>query len=151
MKRAFNFSLQKVLDVRSMVEESKAIELQKAKAETEIEKQKLVAVQAEKESLVQGEASSSDERDVTLHELSNRRAYVDQLTDKIKEQGESVSSSEEKAEVHRDEYIKASKDKMVIEKLKEHHQETFRKKLNQDQVKEESELASRMNKTEDAQ
>ncbi len=143
MTKAFNFSLQKVLDIREMVEDTKAMDLQKAQAETELEQQKLSQVQTEKSDLVQGSRRTDDGGSITIQELSNRTAYADQLTEKIEQQGEAVATSQVKTDEQRQVYIKASKDKMVMEKLKEHHHEAYRKKINQDQVKVESEIAAR--------
>ncbi|MEA3285997.1 MAG: flagellar export protein FliJ [Candidatus Marinimicrobia bacterium] len=143
MTKAFNFSLQKVLDIRGIVEDAKAADLQKAQAETELEKQRLTLVQTEKENLVNSSDEAAHTGSVTIGELSNRTAYVDQLSDKIKEHDEAVATSELKTDEQRQLYIKASKDKMVMEKLKEHHHDAFKKKNNQDQVKEESEIAAR--------
>lgn len=148
MTKSFNFPLQKVLDVRTMVEDAKAIELQKAQAEIEREKQHLARIQSEKDALI-GEASVAGEKgEISLQSLNNRREYVEQLSTQIEEQGETVAKSQEAAEEQRLAFVQASKEKMVIEKLKEHHKDAFRKKMNQDQVKNESEVASRISQNE---
>lgn len=148
MTKAFNFPLQKVLNVRTMVEDAKAIELQKAQAEIERERQNLSSIQAEKETAVQSDKTADTGGQLSLHQLSNRMEYVDQLNEQIEKQGEVIARSQEDAEVQRQAFVQASKEKMVIEKLKEHHQEAFKKKSNQDQVKAESEVASRISQNE---
>jgi len=149
MTKAFNFTLQKVLDVRTMVEDAKAIELQKAHAETEREERTLAKIKAKKNAIVTGETEPGIEHQPSLHELNNRTAYVEQLTKKIELQGKAVVKSQEEAEIQRLKFVQASKEKMAIEKLKEHHQDAFRKKMNQVQVKLESEVASRITKKRD--
>ncbi len=144
MTKGFNFSLQKVLNVREMVEDTKAVELKKAQAITEHEKQKLEQTQAEKDALLEGNYSSDEQEHMTLLQLNNRTAYADQLTHKIQEQREAVAQSKQNAEEHRLAFVKASREKRVIEKLKEHHRDAFKKKMNQEQVKVESEVAARI-------
>ena len=145
MTKSFNFPLQKVLDVRTMVEDAKAVELQKAQAETERIRQQLRATEAEKDALVNGDSSDSQEDgSVTLQDLNSRMAYVDQLSEEIEKQGEAVVKSEEDSEEQRIAFVQASKEKMVLEKLKEQHKGAFKKKANQEQVKVESEVASRI-------
>ena len=149
MTKAFNFSLQKVLDVREIVEDAKAVELQKAQADTELEKQRLALVKTEKADMVNGSDEVADIQNISVGALSNRTAYVDQLSDKIKQHNEAVTISQLKTDEQRQLYIEASKDKMVMEKLKEHHHDAFKKKINQDQVKAESEIAARTSQSEE--
>ncbi len=144
MTKSFKFSLQKILDVRASIEDNKAIDLQKARAETERKKQSLASIHAEKDAIVSPEAVNPRPENTSLQELSNRTAYVEQLTNKIEKQGEAVKKSQAETEARRIAFIKASKEKMVIEKLKDQHLEVYRRKLNQDQVKNESEVASRI-------
>lgn len=144
MAKAFKFSLQKVLDVREMNEDKKAQSLQKAQTEIEEEKQKLAAIEAEK---VETSTSPEDE-DVNLHTLNARTAYLEQLNDQIENQNSEIHRCEENAALKRKDYIKASQDKMVLEKLRETHKEVHRKKSNQILMKEESEIAGRVAKGE---
>jgi len=149
MSKAFNFSLQKVLDVREMVEDKKAMGLQKAQAETDQEKRILASIEAEKERVAHPEETQDSSEGVSLQSLTTRSAYLDQLNDKIEDQSSQVSISEETAEEKRQEYIYATKEKMVLEKLKENHREVYKKKNNQIEIKEESEIASRISRNED--
>ncbi len=144
MTKVFNFSLQKILDVRTSIEDNKAIDLQKARAETVRKKQSLALIHAEKNAIVSSDSADPKPENVSLLELSNRTAYVEQLTEKMEKQGEAVRQSQAETEARRIAFIQASKEKMVIEKLKDKHLETYRRKLNQDQVKNESEVASRI-------
>jgi len=144
MTKSFNFSLQKVLNVREMVEDTKAVELKKAQAIIDHENQKLDQTRAEKNALLKKGSEPDTQETMSLQHLNNRTAYADQLTDKIEEQREVIEKSKQDAEEHRLAFVKASRDKMVIEKLKEHHKDAFRKKMNQEQVKVESEVAARI-------
>lgn len=144
MSKIFNFRLQKVLDMRSMVEDAKAIDLKKAQATTARKKQALEATQAEKDAMIRGDDASAPRDDLSLQELNNRMAYVEQLTERIEQEDQAVNKSQEQTEEQRIAFIQASKEKMVIEKLKEHHQEAFRKSTNRQEVKNENEVASRI-------
>ena len=144
MTKAFTFSLQKVLDVREVMEESKAMDLQKAQADTELKKQRLLETQAEKAALVSPESKAEVDSDVKLTDLNTRTAYLGQLRAKIAEQNQDVAQSKAEEEVKRQAYVEASKDKKVMERLKEKHRDKFKKKQNQEAVKEESEVAGRM-------
>ena len=143
MSKGFNFTLQKVLDVRTIVEDKKAAILRKAHAETELERKKLAAIQAEKRSIAQVEPGEEDTAP-SLQSLNTRSAYMDQLTHEIEDQSRQVDASELRAARKRDEFIKATKDKMVLEKLKDTHKENYRKKANQAEIKIDSEVASRV-------
>ncbi len=142
--KMFKFSLQKVLDVRCMIEDAKAIEMKKSQAEIIVNKQALTKTQCEKDSIIAKGKAGSEPGQITLHSLHNRSDYVDQLTSKIIDQGTIVEKSEELAEEKRLSLVEASKHKNAIEKLKEHHEEKFRKKLNQDVSKIENEVAARI-------
>ncbi len=143
--KMFKFSLQKVLDVRCMIEDAKAIEMKKSQAEILLNKQALSVTQCEKDGIIANGKAGSVPGRVTLHSLYNRSDYVDQLSSKITDQGDMVEKSEEQAEEKRLSLVEASKHKNAIEKLKEHHEEKFRKKLNQDVSKIENEVAARIN------
>lgn len=144
MAKAFKFSLQKVLDVREMNEDKKARSLQQAQAEIIEEKQKLAAIEAEKDET----SHPTEDEDVNLHTLNARTAYMGQLNDQIEEQHSEIDRCQEKAALKREDYIQASKDKMVLEKLRDNHKEVHRKKTNQTLMKEESEIAGRIAKAE---
>ncbi len=109
MTKSFKFSLQKILDVRASIEDNKAIDLQKARAETERKKQSLASIHAEKDAIVSPEAVNPRPENTSLQELSNRTAYVEQLTNKIEKQGEAVKKSQAETEARRIAFIKASK------------------------------------------
>jgi len=143
--KMFKFSLQKVLDVRCMIEDAKAIEMKKSQAEILLNKQALSKTQCEKDGIIAKGKAGSEPGRITLQSLYNRSDYVDQLTSKITDQGDMVEKSEERAEEKRLSLVEASKHKNAIEKLKEHHEEKFRKKLNQDVSKIENEVAARIN------
>ena len=93
-----------------------------------------------------GEKCVIEPERITLHSLHNRTDYVDQLTSKITDQGILVEKSEERAEQKRLSYVKASTHKNAIEKLKERHQEKFRKTVNQEVAKIENEVAARISR-----
>jgi len=145
MTRNFNFSLQKVLDVREIIEETRAMALQKAQADTKSKQQQLQKTQDEKQSVVINPAEDrQSDADISLIDLNARTAYLDQLSKKIEAEHESVTRSQARTDQRRVAYIQASKEKMIMEKLKERHHDRFKKKRNQDQVKDESEIANRM-------
>ena len=115
--KMFKFSLQKVLDVRCMIEDAKAIEMKKSQAEILLNKQALSVTQCEKDGIIANGKAGSVPGRVTLHSLYNRSDYVDQLSSKITDQGDMVEKSEEQAEEKRLSLVEASKHKNAIEKL----------------------------------
>jgi len=129
-----------------MIQDAKAIEMKKSQAEIMVNKQALSKTQYEKDSILAKKKSGSEPERITLHSLHNRTDYVDQLTSKITDQGILVEKSEERAEQKRLSYVKASTHKNAIEKLKERHQEKFRKTVNQEVAKIENEVAARISR-----
>ena len=140
MSKRFKFSLQKVLEVRAVLEDKRAEELQKAHAEEEHQHQQLQALQDEKQTLTQ----THDQESTSLQALNARTAYLDQLSERIGAQKVSLQQTQECTEQARQAYVQATKDRKVLEKLKASHQAEFMKKNNQTEIMADSEVANRI-------
>lgn len=115
MAKPFRFNLERVLDVRSQLEERAQMELGKAMAAcaaTEREIHRLV------NEINAREASLSQKASVTPQELWLWQAYRTRLTDDIRNAHVRLAEQETVRERCRETLVERSKDKKLLDKLK---------------------------------
>ena len=124
----FKFRLEKVLDLRKKKEEERERELAELKKLLAKEEQFLQQLQRESTALRRKIARLQDENDRSLdiEELLRHSDYLEHLRDKILSQIETVKQVISDVENKRQELVEASKEKKVIEKLKEQQYKRFR-------------------------
>lgn len=142
MAKAFRFSLQKVLDLRRNIETQQAIELSAARAKLNLHKNKLHSLNQKKSSFL----SSLDGNQINLQNLKIQESYLEQLSGEIKQQKESVARSDLTVKEKTEKLVEVSRDKKIVEKLRERHLENHQKKAKQDAVKFQDEVAQRVKK-----
>ncbi len=142
MAKAFRFSLQKVLDFRRNIETQQAVELSAARAELNLNKHKLQGLHQKKS----GFLSSLDENQTSLQNLKIQKSYLDQLSGEIRLQQENVARSDQTVKEKIEKLVEVSRDKKIVEKLRERHLEGHQKKVKQDEVKFQDEVAQRVKK-----
>ncbi len=143
MAKAFQFSLQKVLDVRRHREEQRAIELGKANRELQTEQQNLERLNTEKENhLTTG--SEESVKKPNLNSLMINGSYLRQLSEHIDLQEIRVKNSKKRTEDRREELIAAVKKKKIVEKLRERKVEEYKKEVLRDEQKKDDEAAVQM-------
>jgi len=92
MAKLFNFSLQKVLDIRSYKEEEKSIDLGKAQSALNFEKIKLTRLHDDKDTILSSSKKVfTDQPDLTT--IRVRGSYMRQLSDEIENQKVEVSKN----------------------------------------------------------
>lgn len=129
----YKFRLQKLLDYKKSIEEEKKNELGKAAKRLEEEKNKLLALKQrlnEMNSRFQKKTSQG----VAVNELKILANYIDYYKRGIKEQRTKIKMAEDYLSICREELIKATQEKKMIEKLKE---TDYNKYLYNEQKKEE--------------
>ncbi len=130
---AYKFKLQKLLDYKISMEEEKKNELSLAINRLENEKNKLLELkqqQNEMNSTFQQKTSQG----MAVNELKLLVNYIDYYKRSIKEQRIKIKMAEDYLSTCRDELIKATQEKKMMEKLKEID---FGKYLYSEQKKEE--------------
>ncbi len=145
MAKSFNFSLQKVLDVRRHKEEQKSIELHKAKQALAQEENKLMHLKTTKQTwLKKKEKRKKKKQQNKLQYLKITTDDIVQLNDRILNQSDRVQKSNEQVNTIHDLLMEAMKDKKIVEKLKERKQEAYKKEIMKQQSKIENEVAIRI-------
>ena len=118
--KKFVFKLQKVLDYRFEIEEKKKDEFAKAQKKLLSEKNKLESLIERKKSAVEDKSNYKSKLDYQL--LLN---YIDFMDDKIENQMAEIKKAEDELAIKKDELIKSTADRKVIEKLKEKAKDEF--------------------------
>ncbi|MCK4446323.1 MAG: flagellar export protein FliJ [Candidatus Marinimicrobia bacterium] len=147
MAKSFHFPLQKVLDVRQITEDRQAISLKNSQMSLNKEKEQLENLAQKKDAQLkvdEDEYDNVDDVNLSLNELQVTVDYISQLNNRITNQIQVVEKSNGKVEKERDVLIEASKEKKIVEKLRErqltNYKDNYRKKM----MKEESEIALRV-------
>ena len=128
--KKFVFKLQKVLDYRSEIEEKKKDEFAKAQKKLLFEKNKLENLIERKKSAVEDKSNYKSKLDYQL--LLN---YIDFIDDKIENQMAEIKKAEDEFAIKKDELIKSTSDRKVIEKLKEKAKDEFDLEVGQKEQK----------------
>ncbi len=117
---AFSFRLQKVLDYKEKIEEKKKEEFVKAlkhQLEMEQELQHFVDTKSSSNELIYGLKSSND--------FQNFSRYIEFLDNKIENAKYKLEKATEQLELKKQELIKSTSDRKVLDKLKERAKQDF--------------------------
>lgn len=145
MVKSFHFPLQKVLDVRQIVEDRQAVALKNSQSSLNTEKKRLDNLAQRKHAQLKiDENICTDQVNLSLNGLKISVDYISQLNDKIISQFQVVEKSNEKMEEKRDVLIKVSKEKKIVEILREHQLIDYKIKNRKKESKDESEIALRV-------
>lgn len=126
----FVFKLQKVLDYKFEIEEKKKDEFAKAQKKLLSEKDKLENLIERKKSAVEDKSNYKSKLDYQL--LLN---YIDFMDNKIENQMAEIKKAEDELAIKKDELIKSTSDRKVIEKLKEKAKDEFDLEVGQKEQK----------------
>jgi len=145
MSKAFNFSLQKVLDVRKHTEDQHSIELGKSQRKLNKEQQKLTELNQNKQKALENDSlGSASSVEISLMELKVTNQYIEQINTEIVKQKSQITKSSKNVEKNREELLDAVKDKKVVELLKDRYSKKYKKIRNLEASKNESEIALRL-------
>ena len=143
MAKAFRFPLQKVLEIRKHKEDQKAIELGQARHELFKEQQNLERLNRQKENLF----ASVDEQKIKKMDVVNLQvteSYLVDLNEKIKSQKITIKNKQQLVDEKRQELLKVSQEKKIVEKLKERQWQAHKKDVRKELNKMEDEVAIRV-------
>jgi flagellar FliJ protein len=117
-----------LLDYRKRIEEGLQIELSLIQRELENARQALLSSQQEK-THYEEELAERESREVNLHESILYRDYLRGIRKKIEEQRERVATIKIKFDKKQEELLAATKNRKVLEKVKEKHAREFMQEL----------------------
>ncbi len=141
--KQFEFKLQKVMETTKTREELRKRELAKA-----------LVVFAQNESLLEAMLDRLEEQieeyntrklkpSMTASDLINFSHYTEKLLTDIQHQKKTIEDLAEKVRQHREKLVEITKDKKILERLKERRYEEYRKKLRSMEQKFMDELSIR--------
>ncbi|MCD6441258.1 MAG: flagellar export protein FliJ [Candidatus Marinimicrobia bacterium] len=142
MAKSFRFPLQKVLDVRQIAEDRQAVALKKSQISFNKDMERLEDLGQIKDThLKTNVTNSGDNESISLNNLKVSIDYISQLNDKITDQIQIVEKSNKKMEAEREVLINVSKEKKIVEKLRERQFIDYKSNYCKKESKEESEIA----------
>jgi flagellar FliJ protein len=118
------FNLQILLDYRKRIEEGLQIECSYIQKELESERQALLSCQQEKVRYEE-ELAEKESREVNLHESVLYRDYLRGMRKKIEELKNRVATKKVELDNKQEELLAATKNRKVLEKVKEKHAKAF--------------------------
>ena len=124
----YRFNLQVLLDYRKRIEEGFQIELSLIQRDLENARQALLSSQQEK-THYEEELAERESREVNLHESILYRDYLRGIRKKIEEQRDRVATIKIKFDKKQEELLTATKNRKVLEKVKEKHANEFIQEL----------------------
>ncbi len=124
----YRFNLQVLLDYRKRIEEGFQIELSLIQRELENARQALLSSQQEK-THYEEELAEREAREVNLQESILYRDYLRGIRKKIQEQRDRVATVKIEFDKKQEELLAATKNRKVLEKVKEKHAKEFMEEL----------------------
>jgi len=138
MPRRFNFKLDKVLDYREQLEEQAKAALARAQAARDAQAEKLDELEARLASHLAAETESRE----SANDMWLWRQYKDALSQDISVARVDLNSLELKLQRSRTEAVERSKDKKLLEKLKQTQAKRHHDQENAREEKENDEMAT---------
>lgn len=143
MSKSFNFSLKRVLKFRLDQEDLKATDLKKSQHALKLEKNRLKHLQNRKSSHLGKTENLINNNKISLEKLKASADYLAQLNNKIASQDEKVEESNQEVSEIRNELIETSKNRKILEKLRDKHYMNFKEQNKKKERRIESEIALR--------
>lgn len=144
MSKGFNFSLEKVLEIRQYQENKQALKLHNSKKVLKTEEQKLDTLKDNKKSTINHQKNKTvKDYTININELRITQDYLNQLNTYIEQQNKRVRDSDAAVRGELQRLKEAVKDKKIVEKLKERYLDEFKKSKNLQENKMQDEIAIR--------
>jgi flagellar protein FliJ len=131
----FVFKMQSLLNIKIQMEESLKQELGKAVQKLELEKNRLLKLETEREECINNLTSKSTQG-IIVSKIQEYNSYISLLVGKMKIQKENINYARSIVDKYREQLIKMMQEKEMLEKLRE---KKFQEYL-QEQAKEELKL-----------
>jgi len=151
MTKIHPFPLQKVLDYRQTVEDTKTLALQKSKADLQREEAKYGDLELRKNTVLENaQAEHQNTEHISVTNLQQSTDYIAQLNTQLKQQSDQVRKSHQEVEEIMEKLLSASRDRKIIEKLKEKFVTESRREFLKKEEQKEGEVAIRITKGRNA-
>ena len=141
--KQFQFRLQKVMETTQIKEEIKKRELAKAMQKLRDNEAQLETLLEELEEHISHIESCHKRSTLKVSELSHLSGYMEKLGQEILAQTKKIARLTEEARVYREKLLEITKDKKVLERLKDKKYEEFKKKLRSMEQKFMDEVSTR--------
>ncbi|PJA54406.1 MAG: hypothetical protein CO167_03925 [Candidatus Marinimicrobia bacterium CG_4_9_14_3_um_filter_48_9] len=139
------FALQKILDLKELIVESRAVELEKSKQDLNDKQYELESMQYNKsQTLVSNGDIQRSGAVLNPMQLQLSRDYVVQLTAHIEKQVKTVAESSSRVLDQHQALIKVNQEKRALEILRSKHLDEYKKEVQKKERSEESEVALRL-------
>jgi len=137
MKR-FNFSLQRLLELREHREQEAKIELGKAIGTLTVIEQRIDAVSMERA------RAMTDRYSHNMDNIHNYDLYIRRLEQTTEKLQKEAALAELEVNEKRDLFIEASRDRKVLDKVKDRRQQEHRKEMFAEETKELNDIGSHL-------
>jgi len=141
--KQFQFRLQKVMETTQIKEEIKKRELAKAMKMLRDNEAQLETLLGELEEHISHIESCHKRSTLKVSELSHLSGYMEKLGQEILAQTKKIAQLADEARVYREKLLEITKDKKVLERLKDKKYEEFKKKLRSMEQKFMDEVSTR--------
>lgn len=139
------FALQKILDLKELIVESHAVELEKSKQDLNNKQYELESMQHNKAvTLVSNGDFQQPGASLNPMQLQLSRDYVVQLSTHIEKQEKTVAESSSRVSDQHQALIKVNQEKRALEILRTKHLDEYKKEVQKKERSEESEIALRL-------
>ncbi len=143
MSKSFKFNLEKIFKYKTDKEGLKAIDLKRSKEALKKEEQRLEKLNQKKYYYLGQKEAVVKQEIISLEKLKAAAEYLDQLNHKINSQDEKVKASNQEVEQRRNDLLEVSKERKILEKLRERHYQKHLEINKKENEKKESEMALR--------
>ena len=141
--KQFQFRLQKVMETTQIKEEIKKRELAKAMQKLRDNETQLETLLGSLKEHISHIESCHKRSTLKVSELSHLSGYMEKLGQEILAQTKKIARLTEEARVYREKLLEITKDKKVLERLKDKKYEEFKKKLRSMEQKFMDEVSTR--------
>lgn len=117
--KKFRFRLQKVMEFKEDIEKQRMLVLGEAKKRVQIEEEKLRNLQHQDQECRNRVSEKESENQINPVEMNLYYQYLKGLEDRMELQGDLILKAEEEAEKKRQALLAVTKERKILEKLKE--------------------------------
>ncbi len=137
---AYQFSYQKILDVKQIQEDQKSTEVVLAQNELNEEQNTLSKLEKKKTNVLNNKNTSID----NTGDMLRHNSYVNQVNSTIDNQKKQIQKKNKSLILKKDELLEAAKSRKILDKLKESDMKKFKNEQNKIEQKELDEIGAKI-------
>lgn len=142
MAAKFHFTLERILQLRQALENNRAVQLEESNQKLSRELNSLDTIKAEKEKQLNRRGTENGQ--LNLFNLAVSGSYLESLNDGLEEQAIQVDKSRKNVDKKRADLLQASRDKKVLETLKNNRYDEYKHDVKKKELLLSSEIALRL-------